>query len=102
MAIDGEPVDDATLDELLRAAELVEREVGIEASYFEILVAIALRWFADEAVDVCVAEVGMGGTWDATNVVDGARRGSHERQRSTTSSTSVRRASRSRPRRRAS
>ena len=71
MAVDGEPVDDITLDDLLRSAELVEREVGIEASYFEILVAVALRWFADEAVDVCVAEVGMGGTWDATNVVDG-------------------------------
>jgi dihydrofolate synthase/folylpolyglutamate synthase len=71
MEIDGEPVDDATLDELLRAAELVERAVGIEASYFEILVAIALRWFADEAVDLAVAEVGMGGTWDATNLVDG-------------------------------
>ncbi|HVJ95404.1 MAG TPA: Mur ligase family protein [Acidimicrobiia bacterium] len=71
MEVDGEPVDDATLDDLLRSAELVERAVGIEASYFEILVAIALRWFADEAVDVAVVEVGMGGTWDATNLVDG-------------------------------
>jgi dihydrofolate synthase / folylpolyglutamate synthase len=71
MTIDGVPVDDATLDDLLYAAMLVEQEVGVEASYFEILVAIALRWFADEAVDVAVVEVGMGGTWDATNLVDG-------------------------------
>ncbi len=71
MSVDGVPVDDETLDDLLRAAALVEQEVGIEASYFEILVAVALRWFADVAVDVCVAEVGMGGTWDATNLVDG-------------------------------
>ncbi len=71
MAIDGAPVDDATLDELLYAAMLVEREIGVEASYFEVLVAAALRWFADEAVDVAVVEVGMGGTWDATNLVDG-------------------------------
>jgi dihydrofolate synthase/folylpolyglutamate synthase len=71
MEVDGEPDDDDTLDELLRAAQLVEEAVGIEASYFEILVAIALRWFADEAVDVAVVEVGMGGTWDATNLVDG-------------------------------
>ena len=41
-------------------------------SYFEILTAAALRWFADVAVDVAVVEVGLGGTWDATNVVDGA------------------------------
>ena len=30
----------------------------------------ALRWFADVAVDVAVVEVGLGGTWDATNVID--------------------------------
>ena len=71
MEVDGTPVDDDTLDDLLRAAELVEREVGIVASYFEILIACSLRWFADEAVDVAVVEVGMGGTWDATNLVDG-------------------------------
>ena len=29
------------------------------------------EWFADIAVDVAVIEVGLGGTWDATNVVDG-------------------------------
>jgi dihydrofolate synthase/folylpolyglutamate synthase len=71
MEVDSAAVDDDTLDELLRAAELVEREVGIVASYFEILVACSLRWFADEAVDVAVVEVGMGGTWDATNLVQG-------------------------------
>jgi dihydrofolate synthase/folylpolyglutamate synthase len=71
MAIDGEPVDDATLDDLLYSAMLVEREVGVEASYFELLVGCALRWFADEAVDVAVVEVGLGGTWDATNLVHG-------------------------------
>jgi dihydrofolate synthase/folylpolyglutamate synthase len=40
------------------------------ASYFELLEAIAFRWFADIAVDAAVIEVGMGGRWDGTNVVD--------------------------------
>ncbi|MFI5048203.1 MAG: bifunctional folylpolyglutamate synthase/dihydrofolate synthase, partial [Acidimicrobiia bacterium] len=40
-------------------------------SYFEILTAAALRWFGDVAVDAAVVEVGLGGTGDATNVVDG-------------------------------
>lgn len=71
MEIDGVAVDDETLDDLLFSAALVEREIGVEASYFEILIACSLRWFADEAVDVAVVEVGMGGTWDATNLVDG-------------------------------
>jgi dihydrofolate synthase/folylpolyglutamate synthase len=39
-------------------------------SYFEILTAIAFQWFASKKVDVAVLEVGMGGRFDATNVVD--------------------------------
>jgi len=38
--------------------------------YFDICTAAAFRWFADEAVDVMVIEVGLLGRWDATNVVD--------------------------------
>ena len=70
LTIDGEPVDDDTLDELLYAVALVETAVGVDPSHFEIMTAAAFRWFADEAVDVAVVEVGLGGTWDATNVVD--------------------------------
>ena len=71
MSIDGQPIDDETLGEMLYAVSLVEQSVGVDASYFDIVTAAAFRWFADEAVDVAVVEVGMGGTWDATNVVDG-------------------------------
>ena len=68
--INGEPIGDAELDEQLRVIALVEREIGLDPSYFEVVIAAAFRWFADEAIDVAVLEVGMGGTWDATNVVD--------------------------------
>jgi dihydrofolate synthase/folylpolyglutamate synthase len=71
MSIDGEPIDDDTFEEMLYAVSLVEQAVGVDASYFDIVTSAAFRWFADEAVDVAVVEVGMGGTWDATNVVDG-------------------------------
>ena len=40
-------------------------------TYFELLTACAYWWFADKPVDVGVFEVGMGGTWDATNLVRG-------------------------------
>ena len=71
MAIDGVPIDDETLEEMLYAVSLVETAVGVQPSFFDIITAAAFRWFADEAVDVAVVEVGMGGTWDSTNVVDG-------------------------------
>ena len=71
ITINGEPIDDAELDEQLRVVALVEREIELDPSYFEVVIAAAFRWFADMAVDVAVVEVGMGGTWDATNVIDG-------------------------------
>jgi dihydrofolate synthase/folylpolyglutamate synthase len=40
-------------------------------TYFETLTAMAYWWFADKPVDVAVFEVGMGGRWDATNLVRG-------------------------------
>jgi dihydrofolate synthase / folylpolyglutamate synthase len=72
ISVDGEPIDDDTLDELLRAVSLVEQAVDVQPSYFEVLTAAAFRHFDDVAVDVSVVEVGLGGTWDATNVVDAA------------------------------
>jgi dihydrofolate synthase/folylpolyglutamate synthase len=72
MAWNGEPIDDATLDELLVAVASVEELLPDAPSYFEILTAAALRWFGDVAVDAAVVEVGLGGSGDATNVVDAA------------------------------
>jgi dihydrofolate synthase/folylpolyglutamate synthase len=68
----AEPIGDAALAEALSAVAAVERLVPEPPSYFEILTAAAYRFFADAAVDVAVVEVGLGGTWDATNVADGA------------------------------
>ena len=39
-------------------------------TFFEIITAMAYAAFADAPVDVAVVEVGLGGTWDATNVAD--------------------------------
>ena len=39
-------------------------------NFFEVLVALAYAAFADAPVDVAIVEVGLGGSWDATNVID--------------------------------
>ena len=41
------------------------------ATYFEVVTALAFLWFADKPVGLGVFEVGMGGSWDATNLVAG-------------------------------
>jgi len=71
-----EPIPDADLADHLRVLQGIEglAASGGEAprpSWFELVTACAFRWFADVAVDAVVAEVGMGGRWDATNVADG-------------------------------
>ena len=45
---------------------------GVGLTYFEIVTAAALRYFAQERVDLAVIEVGLGGRLDATNVVSPA------------------------------
>jgi len=51
--------------------ELVDDRSEERVTYFEALTALAYLWFADKPVALGVFEVGMGGTWDATNLVAG-------------------------------
>ena len=69
MAIDGEPISDDELAENVLAIAELEPLVEARLSYFEIITAVAFRWFANSAIDVGVIEVGLLGRWDATNVV---------------------------------
>jgi dihydrofolate synthase/folylpolyglutamate synthase len=66
----GELISDADFAEQIAAVADLEGIAGVRPGYFESLTAAAFRWFADEAVDVAVVEVGLLGRWDATNVVD--------------------------------
>ena len=68
--LDLAPIDDGAFAEVLGSVAALEPLVEGRLSRFELLTAAAFRWFADVAVDVAVVEVGMGGSWDATNVAD--------------------------------
>lgn len=70
MAIDATPISDAAFAEQVAAVSDLEVLAGVRPGYFDICTAAAFRWFCDEAVDAMVIEVGLLGTWDATNVVD--------------------------------
>jgi len=74
IVLDGEPVSDRTFvegyRELAPYLELVDGQFDVPLSFFEIVTALAFSIFADAPVDVAVVEVGMGGTWDNTNVLD--------------------------------
>ena len=72
IARNGEPIDDESFTEVLDSLARIELLMDEPPTRFELLTAAALTWFADEAVDVAVVEVGLGGTWDCTNIVHGA------------------------------
>jgi dihydrofolate synthase/folylpolyglutamate synthase len=63
-------------DDIEPYLEMVDAESigrgGPAMSTFEVLTVLALATFAEAPVDAAVIEVGMGGTWDATNVVESA------------------------------
>ncbi len=56
------------LGKVADAADRLPKKLGA-ATYFETLTALAFLYFAQEAVDVAVIEVGMGGRVDATNII---------------------------------
>ncbi|KRQ31216.1 MULTISPECIES: bifunctional tetrahydrofolate synthase/dihydrofolate synthase [Mycobacteroides] len=78
IAIDGQPISPAKYVEIYSEiepfVELVDKrsqeQGGPAMSKFEVLVAMAFVAFADAPVDIAVVEVGLGGRWDATNIID--------------------------------
>jgi len=78
IALNGDPIDAgkfiAAYEDVLPFIEMVDARSAAagdpQMTYFEVLVAIAYAAFADAPIDVAVVEVGMGGSWDATNVVN--------------------------------
>lgn len=79
IAIDGQPLDDDHFIDIWNQTKdfiaMVDAKFTAAhqpaMSFFEVLTAMAIWAFADAPVDVAVVEVGMGGRWDATNVLDG-------------------------------
>jgi dihydrofolate synthase / folylpolyglutamate synthase len=66
--IAGELISDARLAALL--AEVLDASGGLNPSFFEVTIAAAFLEFARVPADACVIEVGMGGRFDATNVLE--------------------------------
>jgi dihydrofolate synthase/folylpolyglutamate synthase len=75
ISLDGVPISRDRYVEAYRDVapyvSLVDAAQPNPLSKFEVLVAMAFAAFADAPVDAAVIEVGLGGTWDSTNVADG-------------------------------
>ncbi|MEU3185671.1 folylpolyglutamate synthase/dihydrofolate synthase family protein [Streptomyces sp. NPDC006923] len=76
ISLDGAPISAErfieTYDDIKAYVEMVDGTQEHRLSFFEVLTGMAYAAFADAPVDAAVVEVGMGGSWDATNVIDGS------------------------------
>ena len=70
MQINGKPIEDDALTDIVgRIKEQADR-MEDQPTIFELMTAAALLWFAEQKCDIAVLEVGMGGRFDATNIIE--------------------------------
>ncbi len=68
MRVHGEEPPESWVDDFLTAhADFIVQE---NLSFFEVTVGMSLAWFCEAQVDIAVVEVGLGGRWDATNIIE--------------------------------
>ena len=76
ISIKGESINPAeliaTYNDIALYLDLIDSRSDVPISYFEALTAMAFVAFAEHPVDIGIIEVGMGGDWDATNIVQSA------------------------------
>ncbi|MET7937725.1 folylpolyglutamate synthase/dihydrofolate synthase family protein [Streptomyces sp. NPDC005322] len=74
ISLDGAPISAErfieTYQDIRPYIDMVDGRQEHRLSFFEVLTGMAYAAFADAPVDIAVVEVGMGGSWDATNVID--------------------------------
>ncbi len=75
VSLDGAPIPIRRFvevyEDLRPYLDIVDGSQELPLSFFEVITGMAFAAFADAPVDVAVLEVGLGGTWDCTNVADG-------------------------------
>lgn len=74
IVIDGDSISESeferALDDIEPILKLVEANfAGENLTFFEVVTALAYQYFSEVPIDLAVVEVGLGGTWDATNVI---------------------------------
>ena len=70
MKVNGEDITDGELAEITQWVKPHAEAMEDHPTEFELVTAIAMEYFARQRCDIVVLEVGMGGEWDSTNVID--------------------------------
>src|SRR5690606_32772851 len=69
ITINGQMIGRPEFTELMRQIAAVAEKLDFQPTFFELMTALAFKHFAEQAVDVAVIEVGLGGRLDSTNII---------------------------------
>ncbi|HTL27631.1 MAG TPA: folylpolyglutamate synthase/dihydrofolate synthase family protein [Tepidisphaeraceae bacterium] len=69
ITINGEMISQADFGRLIRLVEPIVQRSKPVPTYFDVLTAIAFKYFAEQGIDIAVVETGLGGRLDSTNVI---------------------------------
>ena len=70
MQINGKQIEDDVLAEIVEKVKPAAESMEDHPTEFELMTAAALLWYKQENCDIVVLEVGLGGRFDATNIID--------------------------------
>jgi dihydrofolate synthase/folylpolyglutamate synthase len=69
IVINGQMISKVDFTELMKQVSVAAAKEGIDPTFFELTTAVAMKHFAEQAVDIAVMEVGLGGRLDSTNII---------------------------------
>ncbi len=69
IVVNSEPIDEASVVEGMQEIFALESKLGIQASFFELTTFLAFEYFRKKLVEFAVIETGLGGKFDATNII---------------------------------
>ncbi|HSU68506.1 MAG TPA: folylpolyglutamate synthase/dihydrofolate synthase family protein [Tepidisphaeraceae bacterium] len=67
--INGEMIPQSDFGRIVRVAEPMIERMKPRPTYFDVLTAVAFKYFAEQEIDIAVIETGLGGRLDSTNVI---------------------------------
>ena len=69
ITINGEMIHQSDFARIVKLAEPIVERMKPRATYFDVLTAVAFKYFAEHKVDIAIIETGLGGRLDSTNVI---------------------------------
>jgi dihydrofolate synthase/folylpolyglutamate synthase len=69
IVVNDEMIDESNFTDLLKSVVAIANKKKLDPTFFELLTAVAFKYFAEEAVDIAIIETGLGGRLDSTNVI---------------------------------